>query len=111
MITSWAKLVILPSCASRRALVSVAMDMRGRGRQQRYVNSAAGRPFSLQRNLQEVADSRELLQASTVIIIIIAVIMTLICGYPKCLCLVSSVSCRWHTRSSFVFPYLQFTMF
>jgi len=47
------------------------------------VNSAAGRPFSLQRNLQEVADSRELLQASReiiIIIIIITVVMTLICG-------------------------------
>ena len=48
------------------------------------MNSAAGRPFSIQRNLQEVADSRELLQASReiiiIIIIIITVVMTLICG-------------------------------
>jgi hypothetical protein len=27
MISSWAKLIMPPSCASRRALVSVAMDM------------------------------------------------------------------------------------
>ena len=47
------------------------------------MNSAAGRqagrPVSLLRNLLEVADTRELLQASRVIILI-TVIMTLICG-------------------------------
>lgn len=58
------------------------------------MNSAAGRHFSLQRNLQEVADSRELLEASTGIN---RIIITLISGQTNrfvccALCLITVIS-------------------